>query len=69
MREIAFRVDSAERERVVSLFIQAVHAGNSDTITCPLDLASHPLVVVSVRVAKLFDSTPQNLFETRSRFL
>jgi len=69
MGKVAFRVDSAELERVISSFIQAALAGNSDTIACTRDLASHTLVVVSVRVAKLFDSTPQNLFETRSRFL
>jgi hypothetical protein len=28
-----------------------------------------PLVVVSVRAEKLFDSTSQDIFETRSRFL
>ena len=39
MGKVAFRVDSAERERVISSFIQAALAGNSDTIACPRDLA------------------------------
>src|SRR5215510_14074207 len=67
MCEVSLRVDSAQCERIIPPLDQSVHDGDCGPIPCPRDLALHPLVVVSVRVAKLINLMSQDPFEPRLR--
>src|SRR5262245_26478066 len=63
MGEVALRVDSAECERVISPPVQSVHDSYCGLVTRPRNLALHPLVVVSVRIAKQINLMSEDFFE------
>src|SRR5262245_48158859 len=67
MGEVALRVHSAQRERIIPPLVQSVHNGYRGPITGARNLLPHPLVVVPVRITKQIDLTSEDFFETRLR--